>query len=179
MKCPPIHSRDVVEAAPLNALAEQVVAIEPRGADAFAGCPAGVAAAAVGTVAEALAEVAAGVTAAATTAPEPPATPSSTVPPPPPRCRGHQPHRRYRLRRYHRRLSGRIGGLGKHEHAARIRATLARMAAAAVVAVIEGIHLHEPTRDPDARSELVQWLIQRLRFWPAEHSPTLVNDRNL
>ena len=31
-----------------------------------------------------------------------------------------------------------------------------------VVAVIEGIHLHEPTRDPDARDELVQWLIRRL-----------------
>ena len=38
----------------------------------------------------------------------------------------------------------------------------AQMAAAAIVAVIEGIHLHEPSRDPDARNDLVQWLIQRL-----------------
>jgi AcrR family transcriptional regulator len=38
----------------------------------------------------------------------------------------------------------------------------ARMAAAAVIAVIEGIHLHEPSRDPGARNHLVGWLIQRL-----------------
>jgi AcrR family transcriptional regulator len=38
----------------------------------------------------------------------------------------------------------------------------ARMAAAAVIAVIEGIHLHEPSRDPDVRNHLVGWLIQRL-----------------
>jgi len=38
----------------------------------------------------------------------------------------------------------------------------AQMAAAAVIAVIEGLHLHEPARDTDARNELVGWLIQRL-----------------
>jgi len=38
----------------------------------------------------------------------------------------------------------------------------ARMAAAAVIAVIEGIHLHEPSRDSDARNHLLGWLIQRL-----------------
>jgi hypothetical protein len=38
----------------------------------------------------------------------------------------------------------------------------AQMAAAAVIAVIEGIHLHEPSRDSDARNHLVGWLIQRL-----------------
>lgn len=38
----------------------------------------------------------------------------------------------------------------------------AEMAAATIIAVIEGIHLHEPARDPDARNRLVGWLIQRL-----------------
>jgi AcrR family transcriptional regulator len=38
----------------------------------------------------------------------------------------------------------------------------ARMAAAAIIAVVEGIHLHEPSRDPDVRNHLVGWLIQRL-----------------
>jgi AcrR family transcriptional regulator len=46
--------------------------------------------------------------------------------------------------------------------AAGMSADDARMAAAAVIAVIEGIHLHEPSRDPDARNRLVGWLIQRL-----------------
>jgi hypothetical protein len=38
----------------------------------------------------------------------------------------------------------------------------ARMRAATIIAVVEGIHLHEPSRDPEARNHLVQWLIQRL-----------------
>jgi AcrR family transcriptional regulator len=38
----------------------------------------------------------------------------------------------------------------------------AQMAAATIIAVVEGIHLHEPSRDPDARNHLVLWLIQRL-----------------
>jgi AcrR family transcriptional regulator len=53
----------------------------------------------------------------------------------------------------------------------------AAMAAAAVVAVIEGIHLHEPTRDPDARNRLVGWLIQRLIG--ASGSEKLDNPSNL
>jgi AcrR family transcriptional regulator len=46
----------------------------------------------------------------------------------------------------------------------------ARMAAAAVIAVIEGIHLHEPARDPDSRNHLVGWLIQRLTATTGSHS---------
>lgn len=38
----------------------------------------------------------------------------------------------------------------------------ARMAAATIVAVIEGIHLHDPVRDPRARSEILEWLLARL-----------------
>jgi AcrR family transcriptional regulator len=37
----------------------------------------------------------------------------------------------------------------------------ARMAAAAVVAIVEGIHLHGPTRDPSTRNELVLWALRR------------------
>jgi TetR/AcrR family transcriptional regulator, regulator of autoinduction and epiphytic fitness len=46
----------------------------------------------------------------------------------------------------------------------------ARMAAAAVITVIEGIHLHEPARDPDSRNHLVGWLIQRLTATTGSHS---------
>lgn len=51
----------------------------------------------------------------------------------------------------------------------------ARMAAATIIAVIEGIHLHEPSRDVEARNHLVRWLIQRLIASPGscegvEHS---------
>lgn len=46
----------------------------------------------------------------------------------------------------------------------------ARMAAAAVIAVIEGIHLHEPARDTDARNHIVGWLIQRLIATTGSHS---------
>jgi len=42
----------------------------------------------------------------------------------------------------------------------------ARMGAAAIIAVIEGMHLHEPSRDPDARNQLVGWLIHRLTAKP-------------
>lgn len=40
------------------------------------------------------------------------------------------------------------------------------MAGAAVVAVVEGIHLHEPERDPDARNRLVLWIFNRLTAAP-------------
>lgn len=38
----------------------------------------------------------------------------------------------------------------------------ASMAAAAIIAMIEGIHLHEHERDSDHRNQLVGWFIQRL-----------------
>ncbi len=38
----------------------------------------------------------------------------------------------------------------------------ARLAAAAITATIEGIHLHEHERDSDRRNQLVGWFIQRL-----------------
>jgi AcrR family transcriptional regulator len=38
----------------------------------------------------------------------------------------------------------------------------ARRAAAALMAVVEGIHLHERERDPAARNELVRWTLHRL-----------------
>jgi AcrR family transcriptional regulator len=38
----------------------------------------------------------------------------------------------------------------------------AGMAAAAAIAMIEGIHLHEASRNPEERNLLVGWLIQRL-----------------
>lgn len=37
----------------------------------------------------------------------------------------------------------------------------AGMAAAALVAMVEGIHLHSPTRDASARNELVLWAMRR------------------
>lgn len=37
----------------------------------------------------------------------------------------------------------------------------ARLAAAALVAIVEGVHLHDGPRDTDARDELVLWAIQR------------------
>lgn len=46
----------------------------------------------------------------------------------------------------------------------------ARMAAAALIAVIEGIHLHETARDTDARNHLVGWLIQRLITTTGSHT---------
>ncbi|OBB95716.1 TetR/AcrR family transcriptional regulator [Mycobacterium sp. 852002-40037_SCH5390672] len=46
----------------------------------------------------------------------------------------------------------------------------AQMAAAAVIAAIEGIHLHEPARDTDTRNHLVGWLIQRLIATTGSHS---------
>ncbi|HSS03983.1 MAG TPA: helix-turn-helix domain-containing protein [Solirubrobacterales bacterium] len=36
----------------------------------------------------------------------------------------------------------------------------AGMAAAALIAMVEGIHLHSPTRDASARNDLVLWVIQ-------------------
>ncbi len=38
----------------------------------------------------------------------------------------------------------------------------AELAADAMMAVIEGIHLHDRDRDPDARNELVLWTLHRL-----------------
>jgi hypothetical protein len=38
----------------------------------------------------------------------------------------------------------------------------ARRAASAIMAVVEGIHLHERNRDPAARNELVLWTVHRL-----------------
>jgi AcrR family transcriptional regulator len=38
----------------------------------------------------------------------------------------------------------------------------ARRAAAAIMAVVEGIHLHERDRDPAARNEMVIWTLHRL-----------------
>lgn len=43
-----------------------------------------------------------------------------------------------------------------------LRTKDAAMAAAALVAMVEGIHLHSPTRDASARNELVLWVIQSL-----------------
>jgi AcrR family transcriptional regulator len=37
----------------------------------------------------------------------------------------------------------------------------ARMATAAIVAIVEGVHLHDAPYDPAARDELVLWAIQR------------------
>lgn len=37
----------------------------------------------------------------------------------------------------------------------------AGLAAAAIVAIVEGIHLHDTPRDPAARNELVLWALQR------------------
>jgi AcrR family transcriptional regulator len=37
----------------------------------------------------------------------------------------------------------------------------ARMAAAAIVAIVEGIHLHDAPHDPAARDELVLWALRR------------------
>jgi hypothetical protein len=36
------------------------------------------------------------------------------------------------------------------------------MGAAAIIAVIDGMHLHEFSRDPDARNRLIGWSFQRL-----------------
>ncbi|HME75795.1 MAG TPA: hypothetical protein VKI00_09135 [Mycobacterium sp.] len=41
-----------------------------------------------------------------------------------------------------------------------------RMAAAAIVAVIEVLRVHEPSRDPDVRNQLVGWLIHRVTATP-------------
>ena len=38
----------------------------------------------------------------------------------------------------------------------------ARSAARAIVAMVEGIHLHDPLRDPQARNALVRWVLHRL-----------------
>lgn len=37
----------------------------------------------------------------------------------------------------------------------------AQMASDALIAIVEGVHLHSPTRDPSARNELVLWALQR------------------
>ncbi len=37
----------------------------------------------------------------------------------------------------------------------------ARLAAGTVIAMVEGIHLHDENRDPAARNELVLWAIGR------------------
>jgi len=37
----------------------------------------------------------------------------------------------------------------------------AEMAAAAIVAIVEGVHLHDAPRDPAARDELVLWALRR------------------
>lgn len=36
------------------------------------------------------------------------------------------------------------------------------MAAAALIAMIDGVHLHNTTRDPAARDRLVAWTVRRL-----------------
>jgi len=54
------------------------------------------------------------------------------------------------------------GFLQTEFRAAGLRAGDARRAAAAVMAVVEGIHLHERERDPAARNELVLWTLHRL-----------------
>lgn len=60
---------------------------------------------------------------------------------------------------FHEALSGRAAAAFR---SAGVADADAEMAAAAIIAVIEGIHLHEPARDPDTRNHLVGWLIQRL-----------------
>jgi hypothetical protein len=46
--------------------------------------------------------------------------------------------------------------------AAGVSAAHSRRAAAAIMAVVEGIHLHERNRDPAARNELVLWTLHQL-----------------
>jgi AcrR family transcriptional regulator len=43
-----------------------------------------------------------------------------------------------------------------------LTAQSARRAAAAVMAMVEGIHLHEPDRDPPSRDRLILWTLRRL-----------------
>jgi hypothetical protein len=38
----------------------------------------------------------------------------------------------------------------------------ATRAAKATMGLVEGIHLHDPDRDPEARNELVLWTLRRL-----------------
>ena len=38
----------------------------------------------------------------------------------------------------------------------------ARLAAAAIIAIVEGVHLHDEDRDSEARDELVLWTLRRL-----------------
>jgi AcrR family transcriptional regulator len=45
--------------------------------------------------------------------------------------------------------------------AAGLRPAEARMAAAAIVAIVEGVHLHEAPFDPAKRDELVLWALRR------------------
>ena len=52
--------------------------------------------------------------------------------------------------------------LGKGFRDAGLRPQEARRAAATIMAMIEGIHLHEKTRDPAARNRLILWTLHRL-----------------
>jgi AcrR family transcriptional regulator len=61
--------------------------------------------------------------------------------------------------RFHRAADGLLqsmfqdAGLDNHE---------ATRAAKAMMGLVEGIHLHDPDRDPEARNELVLWTLRRL-----------------
>lgn len=46
----------------------------------------------------------------------------------------------------------------------------ARRAAQVLMAMVEGIHLHEPDRDPAARDELIRWTLRRLAPLSASRS---------
>jgi AcrR family transcriptional regulator len=54
------------------------------------------------------------------------------------------------------------GFLQSELRAAGLSAGDARRAASAIMAVVEGIHLHDRNRDPAARNELVLWTVHRL-----------------
>jgi AcrR family transcriptional regulator len=54
------------------------------------------------------------------------------------------------------------GFLRTEFRAAGLRVDDARRAAAAIMAIVEGIHLHEREREPAARNELVLWTLHRL-----------------
>lgn len=53
-------------------------------------------------------------------------------------------------------------GLRRGFEAAGLAERDARMASAAVIAMVEGIHLHDDSRDAATRDELVRWAIRRL-----------------
>lgn len=45
-----------------------------------------------------------------------------------------------------------------------------RLGAAAVIAMVEGVHLHDGDRDPAARDEIVLWTLRRLLAEPASRN---------